>query len=362
VLRENAQVCQKEIIFRGFYAIGGKLDLLQRICIFNFRIFSDKNIFISPLDWGLGHATRCVPIIRGLEKNNNVIIGITPLTKSIFEEEFPALQKISLPSYNISYSMFFPLWMKLSAEWPRIAGVIRSEKKTLSKIIDAHEIDIVISDNRFGLHSSKARSIFITHQIFVKTPFAQGFAHRMNKNYIMNFDEVWIPDHEDEEKSLSGELSHGKHFHSGVKYIGPQSRLQKISSENKFDHLFLISGPEPQRSAFEDLLLEKAAQFPHLKFALARHGSTKEKKFPSNLSALISPDKLKLSEIISQSKTIVCRSGYSTLMDLHLLGKTGAILVPTPGQTEQEYLAEHWKKKFNCEAVTQNDLKKFVFR
>jgi hypothetical protein len=258
--------------------------------------------------------------------------------------------------------MFFPLWMKLSAEWPRIAGVIRSEKKALSKIIDVHKIDVVISDNRFGLHSSKAHNIFITHQVFIKAPFAQSFAHRMNKSYIMNFDEVWIPDFEDDEKNLSGELSHGRHFHSGVKYIGPQSRLQKISSENTFDYLFLISGPEPQRSIFEDLLLEKAARFPHLKFALARHGSKAEKKNPPNLTAFISPYKLKLSEIISQSKTVVCRSGYSTLMDLHLLEKTKAVLVPTRGQTEQEYLAEHWRKKFDCEIVSQNDLKKFVFR
>jgi hypothetical protein len=284
------------------------------------------------------------------------------LTKSIFEEEFPLLQKISLPAYDISYSMFFPLWMKLSAEWPRISGVIRAEKKALSKIIDTNKIDVVISDNRFGLHSPKAHSVFITHQVFLKAPFAQGFARRMNKNYIMNFDEVWIPDYEDDEKNLSGELSHGQHFHSNIKYIGPVSRLQKIQSENKFDHLFLISGPEPQRSAFEDLLIEKAEQFPRLQFALARHDSKTGKKFPSNLTAFTSPDKLKLSEVISQSKTIVCRSGYSTLMDLHLLGKPQVVLVPTPGQTEQEYLAEHWKKKSGCEIVMQNDLKKFIFK
>jgi UDP-N-acetylglucosamine:LPS N-acetylglucosamine transferase len=137
--------------------------------------------------------------------------------------------------------------------------------------------------------------------------------------------------------------------------------LQKISSENKFDHLFLISGPEPQRSALEDLLTEKAAQAPHLKFALARHGhKTAKNSFPSNLTAFISPDKLKLSEVISQSKMVVCRSGYSTLMDLYLLGKTEAVLVPTPGQTEQEYLAGYWEKKFGSRTVRQKDLERFL--
>jgi hypothetical protein len=257
--------------------------------------------------------------------------------------------------------MFFPLWMKLSAEWPRIARVIRSEKKALSAIIGEHKIDTVISDNRFGLHSAKTKNIFITHQVFLKSPFAESFVRRMNRNYIMNFDEVWIPDHESEEKSLSGELSHGKHFHPNVKYIGPQSRLHKIPSENKFDYLFLISGPEPQRSALENLLTEKAFQSAHLKFALAKHGNKAEKKIPSNLTAFISADKSKLGEIISQSKTVVCRSGYSTLMDLYLFEKTNAVLIPTPGQTEQEYLAEYWEKKFGCRTVKQKNLDDLAF-
>lgn len=314
-----------------------------------------KTIFISPLDWGLGHATRCVPIIHGLKTHYRVILGVTPITQVIFNEEFPELEKINVPSYNINYSARLPLSLKLLSDWPRISSVIKKEHALLDKLIAEHSIDSVISDSRFGLHSKKVHSIFITHQLFLKAPFGNFIAQNKNKKFILNFNEIWVPDYEDETKSLAGELSHGKHFHDKVSYIGPKGRLfSKDTIAIEYDYLFLLSGPQPQLSLLAKALLKKAQQYPRLKFALVAPENHSE--IPPNVSSFVLPERKKLVQLIQQSKTVICRSGYSTLMDLHLLDKKEMVLIPTPGQTEQEYLAEYWKKKFNIRIICQRDV------
>lgn len=316
--------------------------------------FSGKTIFVAPLDWGLGHATRCVPLVRDLLKNNKVILGVTPLTQLIFSEEFPTLKQVSLPAYNISYSNIFPLWLKLLFSWPGINRVIREERECLDRLINECKIDVVISDNRFGLNSSKIHSVFITHQLFLKTPFAARFARKINQNYILNFDEVWVPDFEKEPESLSGSLSHGNQFHNNIKYIGPLSRLQKAQTKIKYDRLFLVSGPEPQRTIFANKCLNLVKKNPVKQYAFV--SPTRVESNENNVTFFVSPTAAKLSEIICSSQQIVCRSGYSTLMDLYTLEKKDILLVPTPGQTEQEYLAELWKTKFDCKVVSQSQL------
>ncbi len=322
-------------------------------------MISGKTIFISPLDWGLGHATRCVPIIKELSLNNKIIIGVTQLTKKIFDEEFPSLEKVDVPPYGITYSKLFPLWVKLAADWPRILKVIKTEHTVTKFVVDKYKADVIISDSRFGMFSDKAHTICISHQLFLKTPIANGIAQNQNKNYLQNFNELWIPDYEDEAESLSGELSHGKHFHENIKYIGPKTRLIKTnSSESKFHFLFLLSGPEPQHTVLRELLQKKAEQYPALKFCMVTNNGNQMFN-ASNLETHTSPSNQKLSEIISQSQKIICRSGYSTLMDLHLLGKKEMILVPTPGQTEQEYLAKYWQKKFKAGYCDQKEILAF---
>jgi len=320
------------------------------------QMFSEKRIFIAALDWGLGHATRCVPIIRELEQNNHIIIGVTSLTKSIFEEEFPHLQKINLPEYNIRYSVFLPVWFKILLDWPRINKVIKSENELLKKIIETNRIDCVISDNRFGLYSKSTYSIFITHQLFLKSPFLSSLAQYVNKKLILNFDEVWVPDYEQESLSLSGELSHGKHFHSNVKYIEPKSRLEKKQTiEIKYDYLILLSGPQPQHGLLAEELNQIYAKNPQLKFAIASH--LIQFNSSENVDSFFQQNVTTLSEIIMQSKSVICRSGYSTLMDMHLLEKKNLILIPAKGQTEQEYLSKYWSKKFNSIVLPEKKIK-----
>ncbi len=226
-------------------------------------MFSGKTIFYGALDWGLGHATRSVPIIRQLLKNNSVILGVTPLTKTIFDQEFPELKKVDLPAYDIKYSKVLPLWIKLGLSSPRISRIITEENQVLEKIISDNKINVIISDNRFGLHSDKIHSVFITHQLFLKAPVFENLGSKINQKYISGFNEVWVPDFEDEAESLSGELSHGKHFHTNVKYIGPQSRLKDIITKiekDKYDYLILLSGPEPARTELEKELLKLIAK------------------------------------------------------------------------------------------------------
>ena len=326
-------------------------------------MFNNKTIFYGALDWGLGHATRSVPIIKQLLKNNTVILGVTPLTGKIFDEEFPQLKKIDLPAYNIKYSSILPLWLKLGLSSPRISRIIADEHKLLSKIISENKIDAVISDNRFGLYSEKINSVFITHQLFLKAPVFENFGSKLNQKYFNNFNEVWVPDYEEENKSLSGELSHGKNlFHKNIQYIGPQSRLQDVICEvekDKYDYLILLSGPEPTRTVLEEELFKKIKSSGK-KIAFVR--GSKFKVEGSKLDALEVfdfPTKEELKKLILSSRKIICRSGYSTLMDMHLLGKKDLILIPTPGQTEQEYLADYWKIKFGSEHLSQNKISTF---
>lgn len=330
-------------------------------------MFTGKVIFYSALDWGLGHATRSVPIIKQLLKNNTVILGITPLTKFIFDEEFPELKKIELPAYNIKYSKILPLWINLGLSFPRISQIIADENKFLDKIISENKIDAVISDCRFGLYSEKIHSVFITHQLYLKAPVFENFGRKINQKYILNFNEVWVPDFDtsessQERESLSGELSHGAPFHKNVKYIGPQSRLSDVICDvekNKYNYLILLSGPEPGRTTLEEALLKKA-NVSDKKIALVRGSGFKvqDSRF-KGIDVFDFPKKKELKKLILSSDKIICRSGYSTLMDMHLLGKKELILIPTPGQSEQEYLAEYWKNAFGTTTLLEKNIQHF---
>jgi uncharacterized protein (TIGR00661 family) len=319
-------------------------------------LISNRIIFISPLDWGLGHASRCVSIIHDLENNNNsIIIGVTPLNAFFFTQYFPHLQKIEVPSYKISFSKYLPLWLKLLLQWPKINSIIKKEKKILEKIILHYKIDLVISDNRFGLYNKNVKCIFVTHQLNLKAPFFSLFANRINQKFIHRFNEVWVPDYEDENLRLSGQLSDSDNIKIPVKYIGPKSALENVepeTSNEKFDYLILLSGIEPQRSILEKLLLEKFAGSTQT-IVLVRGSNNDLKMQNRKIKILDFAFGRELAHLIVNSETVICRSGYSSLMDLHALRKKKLILIPTPGQTEQEYLADVWKKKFNARVFKQ---------
>jgi len=165
-------------------------------------VYKNKIIFIAPLDWGLGHATRCVPLIRKLILNNTIILGVTPLTKFIFDDEFPNLKKIDLEPYNISYSKKHSLTLKLLLDFTRVKKVIKKENEQLKSIINENKIEVVISDNRLGLFNKAIETVYITHQINIQAGIFSFLANTIHHYYIKNYNTIWIPDFENEQQSL----------------------------------------------------------------------------------------------------------------------------------------------------------------
>ena len=318
----------------------------------------NKNILISPLDWGLGHATRCIPIIKELIKRNcNVIIGADNRPLALLKTEFPDLTFIKLPGYQINYPSNGNMVGKMMLSIPKITKGIKKEHSLLDELIKQYKIDAVISDNRYGLWSDKIPSIFITHQINIKSPIGSSLLKKINEGYISKYDECWIPDYENVD-NLSGELSHGCVLPISSQFIGPLSRFSSPAMEGNIEHELgiILSGPEPQRTILEDILLK---QLNHLeKSTIVVRGVT------DNASTLDSNPMIKITNhlpasqlelAINKSRLIICRPGYSSLMDLSVLGKK-AILIPTPGQTEQEYLAELHMQKGNYYSMSQKNI------
>lgn len=317
----------------------------------------NQTVFVAPLDWGLGHTTRCIPIIWQLLNNNNtVILGSTKLSEAIFQEEFPELTRVSLPSYSITYSRFLPIWLLLLLKLPQILKTIKNENILLRKLVSTHKITMIISDNRYGLYHEKVKNVIICHQLHLKTPFLQKSINTYHVGLLKKFNAVWVPDYEDKNKSLAGELSENK-FHLSCNYIGPLSRLERIELPIVYDFLFLLSGPEPKQTQLLKQVIKKIKN----ENLLAAIVTSSDLKLKEGIKIYHLPSNKQLSELIGQANTIVCRSGYSTLMDMHVLGKNSLILIPTPGQTEQEYLANFWQAHFKAVCLFEKNLHSYKF-
>jgi hypothetical protein len=308
-------------------------------------------IIISPLDWGLGHATRCVPVIKThLAAGDDVEIASAAEHKAFFSQEFPALVWHEAPSYNIRYPSHgasMPIW--LCSQMPHLNRVMREENKWLADLVERRHPQQTISDNRFGFFNSKVKSAYITHQLRIAFPKPFSIFEKIGESWhrriMRNFDEILVPDYA-EFPGLAGKLSHPSYSDAKIKYIGPLSRFgppvperSRSPGAKTIDILALLSGPEPQRSIFEEQAIKKlsATKGNHcLVRGILGNAAALDLPFPSHNS--LKTDEL--AEKIMASRYILCRPGYSTIMDLNAL-KSDAIpiFVPTPGQTEQEYLA-----------------------
>jgi uncharacterized protein (TIGR00661 family) len=328
------------------------------------QFLKKNNILVVPLDWGLGHATRCIPIIQTLLENNcKVYIAAETATRSLLETEFPQCNFLPIKGYRIRYSRqkyFLPI--KMAIQLPRILLRSFQEHRWLKKVVHQFSIDAVIADNRFGLFHSEIPSVYITHQLLIKTGnrFSEKIIQKIHGWIIKKYRHCWVPDFEGNE-NIAGELSHPTKSPANVKYLGCLSRLSFVLPPiKKYDLLLLLSGPEPQRTIFEKLLLLQLKNFDG-KVMLVR-GLPKIDEEKKNEGQILKVSSLltienhlsaaQLNEVILQSELVICRSGYTTIMDLIKIGKK-AILVPTPGQTEQEYLADHLMKKKYFYFVTQ---------
>jgi uncharacterized protein (TIGR00661 family) len=315
------------------------------------------NILISPLDWGLGHASRCIPVIRELIKAGHIVtVAGYGCSLILLQKEFPNLKSIELPGFSPSYSKTGNMTFHLFLLLPRFLISIFSEHRLLKTLINKYHFDIFISDNRYGLWNKRISSILITHQVMIKTPgwlrFAEYPLYRISRFLISRFDECWIPDYA-ESPGLSGDLSHKYPLPKNARFIGPLSRFspaETFRGKNSGDTEItaIISGPEPQRSIFEGLVTRQLNEL-NLSATILSGKPESEDKLATTGKLKILPH-TSTDEIISISNTsslVICRSGYSSIMDLHALG-TKALFVPTPGQTEQIYLAELHQKQGNA--------------
>lgn len=309
-------------------------------------------VLVSPLDWGLGHATRCIPVIKELRNLGcKVVLACSGNTSKLLAKEFPGIEIKELDGYHIQYSANASLFGSMLLQLPGIFQSIQKEHRWLNNLLAQEQFDLVISDNRPGLWNNKTKCIYITHQLLIhsgKGKWPNRLLQRLHSRYMKRFSAVWVPDLEGD-KNLAGELSHPSNPLIKPTYIGLISRLEPTASAKEdTDLLVLLSGPEPQRTVLEKKLCAELENYEG-KVKLVR-GLPQENEPLAGLAANIhSYNHLPAEELqkeMAVAKIIICRSGYTTLMDLIKLNKK-AILIPTPGQPEQEYLAEYLQKK-NC--------------
>ncbi|MCF8464465.1 MAG: glycosyltransferase [Flavobacteriales bacterium] len=312
-----------------------------------------KRILIAPLDWGLGHATRCIPIIRHLlETRNEPIIAASGRPLLLLKAEFPDVESVELEGYNISYPEGSGMVWKMFQSTPHILKRIREEHSELDEIIGSLKLDAVISDNRFGLYTDKIPCVYMTHQVMIKAPFFELMLYRFHADYMRKFTQVWVPDYE--RNGLSGDLAHKFPLPRNGQYIGSLSRFSPSEDVLKTDMLVIISGPEPQRTRFEKLVLSQLKSFAGNAIAVLGTPDKDFDRVEGNVRMISHLNAQQLEKEISSAKLIVSRSGYSTIMDLSTLGKQ-AVFVPTPGQTEQEYLAQKYHRDGTHMMMKQRD-------
>jgi UDP:flavonoid glycosyltransferase YjiC (YdhE family) len=322
---------------------------------------SKKHILIAPLDWGLGHATRCVPIIKQLLcRNARVTIAAEGLHLALLQKELPDCSFISLPGYSIQYGRTaVGTSLKITWQVPKILKAIRREQRWLAAQLPHLKPDIIISDNRYGFRHEGIPSVFITHQLTIASPFgrfSENVLQRLNYRFVNQFTRCWVPDL-DQPPGLSGMLGHPAHLPDNARYIGPQSRFTKIEKPQtpQYDLLCILSGPEPQRSIWQQQLLNQLLDSELRAVVVGGTNHLFQQALPERIQYFASLDGATLHRYMQQSRLVLSRCGYSTVMDMYA-SSMPCILVPTPGQTEQEYLAVHLKQQGLFYSVSQHQL------
>lgn len=309
------------------------------------NIAKSKKVFLAILDWGLGHATRCIPIINELVKQGHqVTLGSSGNALQLLRSEYPSLEIIRLPSYGIRYPSK-NMALNILIQLPKLVYTVSKELILIRKLNRVHHFDIIISDSRFGCFAPKPFTVFVAHQINIIVPSPISWLVNGLNHWIINrFSECWVPDTAPGTNSLSGKLATPQ-LNMNLKYIGPLSRMRPKTCPITYKVVAVLSGPEPQRSYLEQELLHQLTLMNEqcaLVSGLPKSLDPVEKRKNLTLIPFLQADQL--NELIASAEVVICRSGYSSVMDLATLGKK-AILIPTPGQTEQEYLAQYFYRK-----------------
>lgn len=302
----------------------------------------NARILVAPLDWGLGHATRCVPVIRALlSKGATPILGADKGPLQLLRAEFPELEHVRIPGINIRYGSGSSQVWSMARQFPAMLRSIRAEHAVFERLERDLRLNAVISDQRFGLYSDDLPSVLITHQVFPFTPIAQGAMRKVNLHHIGRFDRCWVMD-EPTAPGLAGDLSHGPRMPANARYIGAVSRFNIAKSRQTGDAcriVAVISGPEPQRTQLEGLLLDQLHRIDGRHLLVQGLPASPGERVAGNVRIVSHLTGEALSAAMQHAELIVSRSGYTTLMDLAAIQRS-ALIIPTPGQPEQEYLGD----------------------
>jgi hypothetical protein len=310
------------------------------------------SVLLSPLNWGLGHAMRDVPVIKILlEHGHDVTIAACGNALTALQREFPSCRFIEFQDYPSPYSsgrFFLP---KLSVYFPVLLRAVARERHETGRILSHDHYDLVISDNRLGVYSLTVPSLFITHQLHFHLPPAlwpvELFTSVLNRFHHSKFDRIIVPDNPPGPLSLAGKLSRPDSdiARSRAYFAGILTSTPKQDVPTDLDYLVLISGPEPQRTRLEEILLPMARELdgqsvvllgcPQRKCDVAGSGDCSVRTYVTNEEKAV---------LMNRAKFVICRSGYTTMMELAELGKKAGLFIPTPGQTEQEYLSWYYEQ------------------
>jgi Glycosyltransferase family 28 C-terminal domain len=304
-----------------------------------------KRILVSPLDWGLGHATRCIPLIKALlARDYEVYLAGEGAQEVLLRREFPALPFLPLRGYRIKYARSGALLqLALIRQFPQLLKAIRYERNWLADRMREYDFQAVISDNRYGLYHEDIPCVILTHQLSIASGwgnFMDDILRQWHYQQLNKFNFIWVPDLPGN-GNLAGKLSHPLNPPENCRYVGVLSRMKKNTQPLRYDLTVVLSGPEPARSQWEKKLLDELTRMQG-EIVVVRGLPHVTSVLPSSRTINIYNhlDTEDLQRIIQSSKLVIARTGYSTVMDLVSLQQP-AVLVPTPGQTEQEYLSEY---------------------
>lgn len=306
---------------------------------------ANQKILISPLDWGMGHTTRCISLIRQLTAQGNIVhFAGNEQQIEFINKDFPGLICKVLDGYNVTFNSDRSAYRQMMVQSFKIKKAIKDEHKWLGQELRNENYDLVISDNRYGFRNEKIPSIILTHQLNLQIPRFRKNVNRILTNYVNQFDICWIPD--DPNDPVCGEMTNWQ-LKIPVKHIGLLNRFNQINSEIVYDKAIILSGPEPERSRFEKKMIDFYKDFNG---RIALIGS---KISRGSITAIDQPSTRELEKIINQSGQIISRAGYTTIMEMISLNKT-CILIPTRNQYEQLYLSQSLCKE-NINFLSEED-------
>lgn len=332
-------------------------------------------ILLAPLNWGLGHASRCVPLVqRLLDEGHEVVLGGDGDSLTLLRKHFPKLRYVYLAPLRLRYSNGQrQVWAMLRA-LPQLIRWILQDHAMLQAVLREESFDQVISDNRFGLYNKDVECVYMTHQLHIMLPrgwrWLEPLVSRLHARIYTRFDKVWVPDRRGSgpeyppRDTFAGELSHQPSAVSHqpsvtIEYIGPLSRFEmsRLHNDKKgtsYDIVAVLSGLEPHRTMLEKDIVERYIGKKE-KVLIVQGLMSKPclRVTHKNITLVPYMEDSELAQALRGASRIIARSGYSTIMDLDALGllsrqqAAGSCqleLIPTPGQPEQEYLAEWWSK------------------